>query len=93
MVNTNDVSETFEYVFVAVVTPSFVVPEIIELPIDNEEIVAEFFGVALIVHNALDLYLIKVESSPVSAIVVSFMSLTVASIAGLDREGDAVIFS
>jgi len=54
-INLNDVVDTAEYDFVAVVTPPLVVP-VTELPaMDKDEIVAEFFGVAFKVHSAVDL--------------------------------------
>ena len=61
---------------VAVTTPLLFVPVTVVPAILTSEIDAEFFGVAVKVHLAVDLYLINLEASPVRAIVVLFVSTT-----------------
>ena len=56
-----------------------------------DEIVAELFAVAEIVHCAFDLYLTRVDESPVKAIVVVFVSTTVPDTVGAQLAAAAVI--
>ena len=74
-----------------VTTPSNVVEDVgVEPLIFVEEIVAEFFGVAVNVHSAVDLYRIKTEESPVRATVVELVSTTVPETLGAQLSEDAV---
>lgn len=85
VLNTNSVAETFVNVFT-----SF---DGVSLFIVFDEMVAEFLEVAVMVHFAVDLYLIKIvllSVPPVKANVVVFVSTTEPETLGLQLDEAAV---
>ena len=88
VLKTNSVAETLVNVFTLL--------DGVSLFIVFDEIVAEFFAVAVIVHFAVDLYLIKMvllSVPPVKASVVVFVSTTVPETLGLQLDEAAVTVS